>query len=51
MMLNVVGKKTIHIRASTNNTEQAAVAVMIAGDGMLLLLMNIFNGRHDGCIA
>ncbi len=35
-MLEVVGKKTIHIRTLTNNTKRVTMAVTIAVDGMLL---------------
>ncbi len=50
-MLEVVGKKIIHIRTSTNNTRQATVAVTIVGDNTLLPLMIIFKEKHDGRIA
>jgi hypothetical protein len=49
--LELVGKKTIHIRTSTNNTRSAIVAVTIAGDGTVLPLTIIFKGKHDKCIA
>jgi hypothetical protein len=49
--LELVGKKTIHIRTSTNNTRRATVAVTIAGDGTVLPLTIIFKGKHDGHIA
>jgi hypothetical protein len=49
--LELVGRKTIHIRTSANNTRQVTVAVTITGDGTLLLLMIIFKGKHDGHIA
>jgi hypothetical protein len=42
--LELVCKKTIHIRTSTNNTRQVTMAVTIAGDSMLL-------PSTDGCIA
>jgi hypothetical protein len=50
-MLELVGKITIHIRTSTNDTRQVTMAVTIAGDGMVLPLMIIFKGKHDGRIA
>ncbi len=50
-MLELVGKKTIHIRTLTNNTRWATVAVTIAGDGTILPLTIIFKWKHDGCIA
>jgi hypothetical protein len=48
--LEVVGKKTIHIPTSTNDTRQATVAVTITGDGTLLPLTIIIKGKHDGRI-
>ncbi len=50
-MLELVGKKTIHIRMSTNDTRRATVAVTITDDGTVLPLMVIFKGKHDGRIA
>ncbi len=47
----MVGKKTIHIRTSTNNTRWVTVAVTIAGDSTLLLSKIIFKGNHDGRTA
>ncbi len=49
--LEVVGKRTIHIRTLMNNTRQATVAVTIADDGTVLPSMIIFKGKHDGRIA
>jgi hypothetical protein len=49
--LEVVGKRTIHIRTSTNDTRRATAAMMIAGDSMVLPSMIIFKGKHNGRIA
>jgi hypothetical protein len=49
--LEVVGVSTDHICMSTNNTKRATMAVMIAGDSMLLLLRIILKGKHNGCAA
>jgi hypothetical protein len=49
--LEVVGKRTIHISTSMNNTRQATMAVMITGDGTVLPCMIIFKGKDNGCIA
>jgi hypothetical protein len=49
--LEVVGKRTIHTRTLTNDTRQATMAVTIASDGTVLLLMIIFKGKHNGRIA
>ncbi len=49
--LEVVRKKTIHFRMSTNNNKRATVAVMITADGMVLPSMVIFKGKPNGRIA
>jgi hypothetical protein len=49
--IGVVGKKTIHIRTSTNNTRRATVAVTITGISTVLPLTIIFKGKHDGRIT
>jgi hypothetical protein len=48
--LEVVGKKTIHIHMSTNDTKRTTVAVTIVGDNTLLPLTIIFKGKHDGAL-
>ena len=47
----VVGKKTIHIHTSTNDTKRVTVAVTITADGTLLPLMLIFKGKPNGRIV
>jgi hypothetical protein len=47
--LEVVGRKTIHVRTSKNNNKRATVAVTITADGMVLPSMVIFKGKPDGC--
>ncbi len=49
--LELVEKKNIHIRTSTNDTRWATVAVTITGDGTVLPSTIIFKGKHDGRIA
>jgi hypothetical protein len=49
--LEVIGKKTIHIRTSTNDTKHVTVAVTSTADGMLLPSSLIFKGKPDGRIA
>jgi hypothetical protein len=49
--LEVVGKKTIHICTSTNNTRRATVALMIVSDGTLLPSTIILKGKYDRRIA
>jgi hypothetical protein len=44
-MLELVGKKTIHICTSTNDTRWATVAVTIVGDGTLLSSTIIFKEK------
>jgi hypothetical protein len=48
--LEVVGKSTIHIRSSTNDTKRATVAVTIAADGTVLPAAVIFKGKPGGRI-
>ncbi len=50
-MLEVVGKKTIHICTSMNNTKRVTVAVTITADGMLLPLTLVFKGKLNGRIT
>ena len=50
-MLEVIGAKTIHIRASTNDTKRATMAVTIAADGTVLPLTIVFKCKLDGRIA
>ncbi len=50
-MLEVIGKKMIHIRTSTNDTKRVTVAVTIPADGALLPLMLVFKGQSNGRIA
>jgi hypothetical protein len=49
--LEVIGKKTIHIRTSMNDTMRVTVAVTITADGTLLPSTLVFKGKPDGCIA
>ena len=49
--LDLVGKKTIHIRTTADDTKRATVAVTIAADGTLLPSMVIFKGAPNGRIA
>ena len=47
----LIGKKTILIRTSTNNTKRATVAVTIAGVGTVLPSVVVFKGKANGRIA
>ncbi len=49
--LELIGKKTIHIRTTVYNTKRATIAVMTAADGMLLPAMVVFKGMARGRIA
>jgi hypothetical protein len=48
--LEVVGKKTTHVRTSTNDNKRATVVVTITADGTVLPLMVIFKGKPNGRI-
>jgi hypothetical protein len=50
-MLELIGKKTIHIRTSTNDTKRATVAVTIVWDGTVLPSVVVFKGKANGRIA
>jgi hypothetical protein len=49
--LEVIGKKTVHIRSSTNDTKRATVAVTIAADGTVLPAVVVFKGKPGGRIV
>jgi hypothetical protein len=49
--LELIGKKTIHIRTTADDTKRATVAVTITADGTLLPAMVVFKGKANGKIA
>ena len=49
--LELIGKKTIHIRTTADDTKRATVAVTIAADGTVLPAMVVFKGTATGRIA
>jgi hypothetical protein len=49
--LEAVGKKTIHIRTSPNDTKRVTVVVTITADGTLLPSTLVFKGKPNGGIA
>jgi hypothetical protein len=49
--LELIGKKTIHIRTSTNDTKWVTVAVTIAEDGTVLPSVVVFKGKANGRVA
>ncbi len=50
-MLELIGKKTLHIRTPTNNTKRVTAAVTKAGDGMVLPSVVVFEGKANGRIV
>ncbi len=49
--LELIGKKTIHIRTMADDTKRATIVVTIAADGTLLLAMVVFKGTVRAMIA
>ena len=47
----VIGKKTVHICTSMNDTKRVTMAVTITTDGTLLPSMLIFKGKPNGRIV
>ena len=47
----VIGKKTIHICTSANDTKHVTVVVTITADGTLLPFTLVFKGKPKGKIA
>jgi hypothetical protein len=48
--LELIGKKTIHIHTSTNDTKRVTAAVTIAADGTVLPSYLVFKGKPGGRI-
>jgi len=49
--LEIVGRKTIHVRKSTSDTKRATVAVTITASGRILPAVVVFKGKRNGRIA
>jgi hypothetical protein len=49
--LEIVGRKTIHVRKSTSDTKRATVAVTITASGIILPAVVVFKGTRNGRIA
>ena len=49
--LEMVGKKTIHIRKSTNDTKRATLALTVTASGKMIRPMLIFKGTANGRIV
>jgi hypothetical protein len=49
--LELITKKTIHIRTTADDTKRTAIAVTITADGTLLPSMVVFKGAVNGWIA
>ena len=45
--LELIGKKTIHIRTTADDTKQVTMAIMIAADGTLLPAMVVYKGKAN----
>ena len=46
--LEMVGKKTVHIRKSTNDTKRATLALTVTGSGKMIRPMLTFKGTANG---
>ena len=49
--LEMVGKKTVHIRKSTNDTKRATLALTVTASGKMIRPMLIFKGTANGQIV
>ena len=49
--LEMVGKKTVHIRKSTNDTKRAILALTVTASGKMIRPMLIFKGTVNGRIV
>ena len=49
--LELIGRKTVHVRKSTNDTKRATVAVSITASGIILPSVVVFKGAKNGRIA
>jgi hypothetical protein len=49
-MLEILGKKTIFIRTSTNNTRRAPIVLTIMAAGNQLVPMVVYKGMENGTI-
>ncbi len=49
--LEIVGRKTVHVRKSTTDTKRATVAVAITASGIILPSVVVFKGQPNGRIA
>ena len=49
--LEMVGKKTVHIRKSTNDTKRATLALTVTASGKMIQPMLIFKGTANGQIV
>ena len=49
--LEMVGKKTVHIRKSTNDTKRATLALTVTASGKMIRPMLIFKGTANGRIV
>ena len=49
--LELVGRRTVHVRKSTNDTKRATVALCITASGKALTPMIVFKGKPQGRIV
>ena len=49
--LEVVGKRTVHVRKSTNDTKRATFAMTVTASGKILKPLIIFKGARNGRIV
>jgi hypothetical protein len=49
--LEIVGRRTVHVRKSTNDTKRAMFTMTVAASGKILKPLDIFKGARNGCIV
>ena len=49
--IEVVGRRTVHVRKSTNDTKRATFAMMVTASGKILKPLIIFKGARNGRIV
>ncbi len=48
--LELVGRRTVHVRKSTNDTKRATLAMTVTASGKVLPALLVFNGKPGGRI-
>ena len=49
--LELIGRRTVHVRKSTNDTKRATFAMTVTASGHVLTPLIVFKGKPDGRIA